>query len=707
MTLSPTDHTNLNNLSPNLIPNAVAASNLRLLVFQEIYTYLDAIINDLNAAQAAGAITSARLTNGAVITAKLADGAVTGDKVLDGAIVTLKLADGAVTTVKLTDLAVTSGKLADLAVTRGKIALGAVGADQLDPALLQNYGDIAVQAKFTQVDAQLADIAINVKSFGAKGDGVTDDSLAIQEAMTYCIDNGKKLFFPPGIYMVRTNVLEFDFVSGNGLSMVGAGGISVIKVIDGEIDADFKEVFNFNKSSDVVAIEVRDLYIDNNARGSAAPVSSFDYEHCHTFRISVASGFALRNVIFDNVFIKDPAADGFNNSGTGTIELYKVLNCREIDRTRVRSSIQMSYMPDHLIVDNFIGDSIESEASTENTGAKIDIMNSKINTLDLDPGSTVTIQMVNVETTGTTIFTRTKIIADNCIFRLGTGFSGRWDHPQSKSKISNTQIYVAYDAGTTSITGLNLFSNLTTLDTDIEFVNVDFLIDDTDADIAPTGYLIDDTAQSATTLTVKRLKRFVNCHFDPRAFGSFECYRNGDWELIDNVYAGQTQAIRFASSSGFYSNLLVDGGDFRNVEGDAFNITVAGTQSLILTGNVIGDAASLYTVAAGTIANLDVMNDRLILATTQPLGGLKGDTIALKTFDDGGAKERICTVSSPTSATYRLYRQAGVLKGTTANRPSPSSQDAGLLYLDTTLDADGKPVWWNGTAWVDSTGTTV
>lgn len=54
----------------------------------------------------------------------------------------------------------TSTNIADRAVTKPKIAYGAVGGNQLDPALLQNYGDIAVQGKFQQVDEQLADTTI-------------------------------------------------------------------------------------------------------------------------------------------------------------------------------------------------------------------------------------------------------------------------------------------------------------------------------------------------------------------------------------------------------------------------------------------------------------------------------------------------------------------------------------------------------------------
>lgn len=43
-------------------------------------------------------------------------------------------------------------------------------------------------------------------------------------------------------------------------------------------------------------------------------------------------------------------------------------------------------------------------------------------------------------------------------------------------------------------------------------------------------------------------------------------------------------------------------------------------------------------------------------------------------------------------------------RSSTANRPTLTAEDVGVLYLDTTLTAAGKPVWWNGTTWVDATG---
>lgn len=45
-------------------------------------------------------------------------------------------------------------------------------------------------------------------------------------------------------------------------------------------------------------------------------------------------------------------------------------------------------------------------------------------------------------------------------------------------------------------------------------------------------------------------------------------------------------------------------------------------------------------------------------------------------------------------------------KGTTAQRPTLPASAVGV-YFDTTLAGGGKPIFWNGTGWVDSGGSTV
>lgn len=66
----------------------------------------------------------------------------------------------------------------------------------------------------------------NVKSYGAQGDGITDDKAAIQLAINAASVTGGVVYFPPGTYMVSG---EIDITASN-VSLVGSGaGATVIK----------------------------------------------------------------------------------------------------------------------------------------------------------------------------------------------------------------------------------------------------------------------------------------------------------------------------------------------------------------------------------------------------------------------------------------------------------------------------------------------
>ena len=63
----------------------------------------------------------------------------------------------------------------------------------------------------------------NVKSFGAKGDGVTDDTAAILAALTvgrqpvYTTTTPTAVYFPPGTYIVSASIpiYFYTFISGS------------------------------------------------------------------------------------------------------------------------------------------------------------------------------------------------------------------------------------------------------------------------------------------------------------------------------------------------------------------------------------------------------------------------------------------------------------------------------------------------------------
>lgn len=66
---------------------------------------------------------------------------------------------------------------------------------------------------------------LNIKSYGVKGDGVTDDTAAIQEAL----DNGGAIYFPAGTYLVNSTLVIKDgtYIQGDGFDK------TVIKAANG------------------------------------------------------------------------------------------------------------------------------------------------------------------------------------------------------------------------------------------------------------------------------------------------------------------------------------------------------------------------------------------------------------------------------------------------------------------------------------------
>lgn len=64
-----------------------------------------------------------------------------------------------------------------------------------------------VNDRIDETNAQLSDIAINVIDFGAVGDGVTDDTEAINNCFIFASKNGKKVTFKPKKYAVTKLVI--------------------------------------------------------------------------------------------------------------------------------------------------------------------------------------------------------------------------------------------------------------------------------------------------------------------------------------------------------------------------------------------------------------------------------------------------------------------------------------------------------------------
>lgn len=136
----------------------------------------------------------------------------------------------------------------------------------------------------------------------------------------------------------------------------------------------------------------------------------------------------------------------------------------------------------------------------------------------------------------------------------------------------------------------------------------------------------------------------------------------------------------------------------RSVDYTTNTITLDTSASTTVTGATVAFGLAQYMAvematysagipAAGTFAVGDIVKNTSFNGTTVPVS------------------EYQCTVAG-TPGTFRPTKWAVRISGT-VNRPTLTASDIGVMFLDTTLDADGKPVWWTGAAWVDAVGAVV
>jgi hypothetical protein len=202
-----------------------------------------------------------------------------------------------------------------LSITKGhKTGHEAGGQDELDVTKLKNFKE-NVTDQFTSVSAQLADIVTNVKSFGAKGDGVTDDTTAFSQAID-AAGIGGKIFVPKGSY-VSNRLFLLD-----SQSIFGVGAESKIKFKSQHISSPsgFGGVINAkgNSSVNIKNVHVYDLYIDGNRSNITTPNPGTDDIDIECINLKFAENCTVSNVVVVNALDSGvDLDDSINCSVTG------------------------------------------------------------------------------------------------------------------------------------------------------------------------------------------------------------------------------------------------------------------------------------------------------------------------------------------------------------------------------------------------------
>jgi hypothetical protein len=191
----------------------------------------------------------------------------------------------------------------------------------------------ALATNMSVIDTEFSQRGYNVKWAGAKGDGVTDDTLSIQTAINNVSANGGGVvFFPPGTYIVRPSNTSWIQVPSN-ITLRGCGAASVLRIPNnlGDWNMLFTQPGGQAWTTPVQNISFEELTFDGNIVGNtpasnvsaATPSSRNNYQtmiaffggsniridkcnfiNCGGVEIITMNGTALRNVKITNNYIQ-------------------------------------------------------------------------------------------------------------------------------------------------------------------------------------------------------------------------------------------------------------------------------------------------------------------------------------------------------------------------------------------------------------------
>lgn len=165
----------------------------------------------------------------------------------------------------------------------------------------------------------------NVRAYGAAGDGVSDDTSAIQAAVDAAGENGV-VYIPAGEYYINVNtgiLLSYD-----NFTLYGDGPATKIKVDPASQKRGFtiaSDVASSNPSSVVSNVVIRDILIDGMADDASATVDEFSHginaRKCSKVFIQNVScinvrgdgvfiGYGAENVTVDGCYLESTVVTG-------------------------------------------------------------------------------------------------------------------------------------------------------------------------------------------------------------------------------------------------------------------------------------------------------------------------------------------------------------------------------------------------------------
>ena len=578
-------------------------------------------------------------------------------------------------------------------------------------------------------DLRARDIAINVRDFGAVGDGVVDDTIAIQNAIDYAETvGGGTVLIPEGTYMILAHVEGY---SGNYLR--DQGGIALkdnvhLKFSKG---AALKAITNVMPQYQIIR-----AYKKKNVTIEGGTIIGERTSHTGTtgewgYGISLQGG---ENLTIKDLTVKDCRGDGIN--------LQFVEDALDIPtNVTITGVTSTNNRRQGMSVEGAINLTVRDSKFTLTNGTApqcgVDIepwsTNSKVENVLFD-----NCEFTDNNSSGILIMGKmiSKVKFDNCYFKGNKDSEGQlktYNNPKDIT-VENSTFERLNSVGSVNGVRIQDVSNfiarnnkfkdtiiiliLTPQGTVLE----DVLIENNEFEITNDAYLIFDVPNTVKGLVVRGNKYDATI-----AKGVEWLYVRGDGTIFENnillgiknglsinasnaivrgneIHGSDSEGGYINGDSVIFSDNVISGAAHENNGGPSFRLTALATNAVV-TDNIFYQKSKIPVSGTGKSA--------VGITFDQVLTGLVVKNNISKPADLSSTYP--ITSGSPNSNDNYIHRGANNPVGTTAQRPLRAY--IGDVYFDLTLY---KPIWCKGRAvitpdgtvtanaiWVDSNGATV
>ena len=516
-----------------------------------------------------------------------------------------------------------------------------------DPAVV-NYNQGGTGAQDRTLTSKLQDI-VSVKDFGAVGNGVADDTAAIQAAINAA--KNKKLYIPSGTYRITSTlqVVSPNYAANDTLDIFGDGQNNTTIVT----------------SSDITALKIQDTagekggitgvgFLNDGNTYSGSGVVVFNNSNSIGILVQDCFQYVINNCKIEMFSVGIKLHNfAYWTEGTKIINTYSLRNNRGILMKRENTSATESYSHTLIAETNI---QIPKDNASGDWGEGI--------TVEGVTGGTGPAELYNA-------YIQANLWTSDSV---GTSVNlARYLLLTQKGRISNSHINMVFERfGKIQLNGDAYIKNSFTF-----FSSLD-----------PSQVTLEDN--NTNDANKFRSSYRGNLNFNSVNMSEANWEGTGYTATLDQGLAyNSATAFQFGLGTGlsfpFVTSLSGSGNGFFYGTTPDYEDNVTWRFKVDHNGKVYPQNTTAW-LEAGTGATTTGMSG----------GGIKMRTDTSRSSDLTPLWVGIGP--DDVAAPVQIIRGA-----VTGSRPS-SPAAVGQMFFDTTL---GKPIWWNGSNWVDATGSTV